>query len=856
MEPEEGNDSNSNDGRPLGSSPVSNQQSRRRPFSILTVGDGDLTLSLSLVRAYGDQMNVTATTLCSNDNELCQTYSNSAGVIEELLERKVTIFYGIDATQLTTYRELQERRRRTGGFDLILFHHPHLGLLTSTNSLDEQKHATRHFVLLAHYLASASSLLSQKDNVEKSLRDESETQQNSEDDAKTSDCDDNQTQLNQQYDGRIHLCLAHDQPHTWRMEEAAKRLGLQLVKTADTYKPFHGIIQELNLSQTYTHPSCASEMDGDEIASLTLLPHKPGYSAPRRYRNGKLGSKHFFGRYGYQHRRTYGSIFDGNNSDMNVEGSRHYFFAIPNVHHNSSNSANASATVTAPPVASKSSSKEASLSCAICGLSFGDHGGLQKHLKAPALPDPPPTADADATHKKTNRSASLAVENEPAPKIIGKDDSNTKNSHTTCSKSSSPQHHSWNIVEEKHEGIRLRRFLHQVAMTERSKKQCDTLITDGLIHVNGSVAIDTGRILKMGDTITLELKETEVAPKIQAIEFTDQPVIRVVSSFPPATKESSSSNKVVLPRNYLIVVHKPVGMTPRGYYESSRTLEKVVSWQMNDGGKYKNLSNLDKGCGGLCVLRLEQEKPTNDNLRHIQHRQHDLQVKHEFTALVYGHVPDIWNEGISAEVPWQSVRLWRRGRDDKSDSVQDVQDEECSEFECITNTTEPVIIEGDNKDGSRGVARTKIWMMDIRCVERTSLKRRTTDDKCAPAMSTVKITTVCTSYGLCRAICHYLRNQKYPVVGDRMCPKEYQRLPRSIRNRLKNKLCLGCFQVTVISTILTSTSKNPSKEKREESDNQNSVHTWTTAVDTPDKFRAGYWQQHWESATVVPGKIV
>jgi hypothetical protein len=47
---------------------------------------------------------------------------------------------------------------------------------------------------------------------------------------------------------------------------------------------------------------------------------------PRRYRNGKLGSKHFGGRYGYRHRRTHGE--GGGIADIDVSGSFHFVFGM------------------------------------------------------------------------------------------------------------------------------------------------------------------------------------------------------------------------------------------------------------------------------------------------------------------------------------------------------------------------------------------------------------------------------------------------------------------------------------------------------------------------------------------------
>ncbi len=50
------------------------------------------------------------------------------------------------------------------------------------------------------------------------------------------------------------------------------------------------------------------------------------YPCPRKYRNGKLGSKHFLGRYGYRHRRTGGDLYGGNDADMAVHQSINFIF--------------------------------------------------------------------------------------------------------------------------------------------------------------------------------------------------------------------------------------------------------------------------------------------------------------------------------------------------------------------------------------------------------------------------------------------------------------------------------------------------------------------------------------------------
>jgi hypothetical protein len=70
---------------------------------LLTVGDGDLSLSLALVRAYGDQVQVTATKIHPTATALVDMYPHAASIILQELESyspNVTVLFGVDATQL------------------------------------------------------------------------------------------------------------------------------------------------------------------------------------------------------------------------------------------------------------------------------------------------------------------------------------------------------------------------------------------------------------------------------------------------------------------------------------------------------------------------------------------------------------------------------------------------------------------------------------------------------------------------------------------------------------------------------------------------------------------------------------
>ncbi len=224
---------------------------------ILTVGDGDLSLSLALSRAYGEHVDVTASVLESDRLQLLRVFPEAP--LDELDRRGVRVLYGVDATQLHALCETD--------WDLISFHHPHLGI-SNVEDCDESKRAHLHHKLLCHYLHSAK-----------------------------------------QVSKNIHLCLTGTQPTTWNLEEAASFQNLRLVQNLVDSKPFAHVVWSDAASKQLPEPAKV----------------EPNFAAPRKYRNGKLG-KHFLARYGYRHRRTEGVLFKGSVKDANVSESMHFVF--------------------------------------------------------------------------------------------------------------------------------------------------------------------------------------------------------------------------------------------------------------------------------------------------------------------------------------------------------------------------------------------------------------------------------------------------------------------------------------------------------------------------------------------------
>ena len=651
---------------------------------ILTVGDGDLTLSLALARAYGNEhLDLVASSLLPSSQELIETYSNASDVLRELEERNVPVLFGVDATNLTDTAGSDEE------WDAILFHHPHL----AGSIIDEQAHAYRHYVLLAHYFSSAKSCL--------------------------------------RPNGVVHVCLCGRQPQTWRVVEAAQRQGLSLAMEASTSIP---VDRWLSLGTT----------------AAPVLSH---YPAPRRYRNGKLGSKHFLGRYGYRHRRTHGEQVRGD-ADVNVSGSVHFIFEVDD-----SNGCFRREQVS-------------ETDCNVCETKFETVHELRQHCEAPALPDPM-EVESDSNVCKSEGTCGH-VDDNIAPKSTcaainqSLDDDGDSKIQDPNKTSSSPQNMIDtsnilpSIIGDDHDGKRLKWYLRHVFAEDAclSKQKCERIIKGRRVALNGTVVVDSGRFLHTGDKFL-------VLPEPVGSEET------VPGS---AAKEHVG---IYHQSDNLVVAFKPVGMRTIGSF-SEQTLEMLVS--ARKGVPFKAVSKLDTGCAGLCVLK-------RDGVA--------VEVSHVFTALVHGHVPDSWN-GLSLQLPIESMRRWRKGG----------------------NT--------ERLDGS--YVETLVHEMTAQAIGDSAeifVLAQTQSENETLALSTVQISTSSNAGGLCNAISFLLRKRGHSVVNDRLCRREYLTLPRSIRNLIKNRLCIGCYEVRMGVG----------------SDEQ----VTTVTIPVPHRLHATHWQKYCEA---------
>ena len=118
---------------------------------VLTVGDGDLSFSLALVRAFDIQ--VVATTWLSAE-DLVQRYRSAAGTRDELLERGMPVLHEVDACNLQKLLELGY----VTPFDVAIFNFPHLGDVAVDCHRPDSEHVRKHVALLSHFLHSARSV--------------------------------------------------------------------------------------------------------------------------------------------------------------------------------------------------------------------------------------------------------------------------------------------------------------------------------------------------------------------------------------------------------------------------------------------------------------------------------------------------------------------------------------------------------------------------------------------------------------------------------------------------------------------------------------------------------------------------
>jgi hypothetical protein len=779
---------------------------------VLTVGDGDLSLSLAIARAYGEWVSLTASTFLENETILKQIHPTSHIHLQELTSTyNIPILYSVDACRLD--RDILGRVSRDHNpqkFDLVIFHHPHLGDEDDLyhgneddNANEEVRRRQAHCSLIAHYLDSAYSITDS-----------------------------------------VQLAINSTQYTSWNVEEAAQRAGWKLQSSIPVRHPFHRIFP------TSLFP-WNNYSDWQPPSPVNTTSHTSS-SARRK-------ARHALARYGYQHVRTTTSQSRTNGcitssiqrGSVDMTGSSHYVFVKTN-NHNACDRGLAQFPCISEERKSENSINDSNstFTCTICGVHFATEILWKAHLQAPAKPTHVSSSLTSIPSSSSSTYLSTSTKTEKQFRISIKSDSENINVELYDNQATYFQQPSCNeyddgadsesrededlnstsritvtVAPECHEK-RLRWFLQHYAslhenqnqyssenycpkhrndnrpFPKKSKREWQHWIQSGMVTVNGTVAFDDGRVLQTGWIVSVET--TSNTTKGQSRQSRSR--VEIVDTWRWNDSVTDGTCR------QWFVVWKPAGMRTIGNFAES-TLEQIFTRQQQEQNVsstnyvfYRSLSKLDTGCRGLCVL----EEQNQDGCRTSKTA---MRLTQTFTGLVHGLVPDDWDQGVTMVFATNEIRRWKK-RQDSSPRESTVE----------------------------GALEAR-----VQCIERSWNHPRENPGSNVPALSTVtiKMTTTRTTAnetfcsGIAPIITHHLRKHVppgYPVVGDRfVSTNEYLLLPRAVRNRIKHRLCMGCTEVTI---IVSGDDQTP--ETTEEGQGKNVFHT---KVSIPERWSAHYWRE-------------
>ena len=255
-------------------------------LSILIVGDGDFSCSLAIKRAYPNLISsMTATTLLPSKEKLTETYPHASHILQQLERENVKLIYNVNATELHSDSRFSE-----SSFDLISFHHPHLGYPDASSCAKDPQDDlnTKHASLIRDYLFSSSTIQKREGSY-------------------------------------VHVCLTGGSVENWKLLETVKALNLEFrcnspfVASKPMLQYFtsgHSIIDGKDSSDAEMDPnnmsSPATNGDDEAASSSASAVEQKLKECVRAKRKG-----HWLGKYGYRHQPTYPheTVFQTNKSN-------------------------------------------------------------------------------------------------------------------------------------------------------------------------------------------------------------------------------------------------------------------------------------------------------------------------------------------------------------------------------------------------------------------------------------------------------------------------------------------------------------------------------------------------------------
>ena len=433
-----------------------------------------------------------------------------------------------------------------------------------------------------------------------------------------------------------------------------------------------------------------------------------------------------------------------------------------------------------------------------------------------------------------------------------------------------------------------------------SKRQSERWIQQGCVSIHDEIVMDSSRILhQAGWMVRVNLPQEPqnvLPPTCTKVDGGDPPCVVTSSSTAVTTTRtkttafddtSEPNTTVTIVASHpmlqsfvalfdnctLLVVWKPVGMRTIGSFTNA-TLEQYLfhhhqsptststKTNLNADGSialtkchYNSLSKLDKGCSGLCVVVQQLKTSLESSSNPI--KQLNVRIQHTFTAMVYGtDFPEEWKAGASILLPVYGLRRWNSKKRRRQLSVaynhinEIVENGVCDleyENDHEVHGDDDSCRNNDGKDDAEAAlshewTNTTEMEATVTLIEQTRNTDGTTDADHIPALSTISIATSSSVSGLAQTIGYYLRSNKYSIVGDRMAAQEYNTLPRAVRNRIKQRLCLGCTGVRVNVTMKN---ESPGQQLREQ--------RFETNHPIPVKWSAMHWQEFCSKSNLSDG---
>ncbi|CAE7224999.1 unnamed protein product [Symbiodinium pilosum] len=383
--------------------------------------------------------------------------------------------------------------------------------------------------------------------------------------------------------------------------------------------------------------------------------------------------------------------------------------------------------------------------CHVCLQDFGDELALARHIEAPALPISEVAAHSCSTCSRRFHSSRALDQHSKSCQL-----QQVKPLKGSAGYKLSPKHAipekvvSVEVTIASEEGLRLSQLARQSEKLRRympSKAAAKRAIAKGELMLNGE-QVEEARILKAGDVVLLCLDRAQEALDATTARARSVKMVapKRLSAGGPGPEEDSGW-KIVCSTcpDGAAVVWKPTGMRSLGSHAGTlqSSLPLVPEVAALEASLLQPLSRLEIGCCGLSLVGL-----TRETVQLLQGWLAAGRVVHTFRAMLHGSLGEPGTSHVlTSTAPGENCQA-------------------ASSDEEIADQAPPATQEGGHK--------VVCAVVDVQ--DETSV---------------VDLRTTASSGRCCGSLCHLMRLQGTPVVGDKLARRA---LPRGCRDGGNGKL--------------------------------------------------------------------